>query len=138
MNMWQSSYLCVPALGVLVESEPPEKLPFALLGCGRTLCLLNTLWLLWLSGLASTSCSDPGGTIYSTPGIAMVLEVEEYGDPAILIVIFKVGWSRSRTCRCKARGFLWSSFYIAARWMQSRYVGCIVVNDMIMILSREL
>lgn len=78
-------------LGVLAESEPPEKLPLALLGCGRTLCLLNTLWLLWLSGLASTSCSDPGGTIYSTPGIAIVLEVEEYGDPAILIVIFKMG-----------------------------------------------
>lgn len=80
-------------LGVLVESDPPEKLPFALLGCGRTLCLLNTLWLLWLSGLASTSWSDPGGTIYSTPGIAMVLEVEEYGDPAILMVIFRAGAS---------------------------------------------
>lgn len=76
--------------------------------------------------------------MYSTPGIAMVLEVEEYGDPAILIVIFKVGCSRSRTCRCKVRGFLWSSFYTAARWILSRYVGCIVVNNKIMILGRAL
>lgn len=88
-----------------MESEPPEKLPFALLGCGRTLCLLKTLWLLWLSGLASTSCSEPDGTIYSTPGIAMVLEVEEYGDSAILMVIFRFGCLRGRTCRGNARGF---------------------------------
>lgn len=81
-------------LGVLAESEPLEKLPFALLGCGRFLCLLKTLWLLWLSGLASTSCSEPGGTIYSTPGIAMVLEVEEYGDPAMLMVVFRIGCLR--------------------------------------------
>lgn len=91
-------------LGVLAESEPPEKLPFALLGCGRTLCLLNTLWLLWLSGLASRSCSDPGGTIYSTPGIAIVLEVEEYGDPAILIVMLKGGvLAQQGLCRGSVR-----------------------------------
>lgn len=125
-------------LAVLAESEPPEKPPFALLGCGRTLCLLNTLWPLRLSGLASTSCSDPGGTIYSTPGIAIVLEVEEYGDPAMLMVIFRVGWLRSRTCRGNVRGVLWSSYYILARWMLSRYFDCIVMNDEIMILGRGL
>lgn len=68
----------------------------------------------------------------------MVLEVEEYGDPAILTVIFKGGCLRSRTCRGSVRGFSWSSFYTVARWMLPRSFGCIVVNDKIMILGRGL
>lgn len=68
----------------------------------------------------------------------MVLEVEEYGDPAILIVMFRGGRVRSRTCRGNVRGFSWSSFYTVARWMLSRSFGCIVVDDKIMIPGRGL
>lgn len=32
--------------------------------------------------------------MYSTPGIAIVLEVEEYGEPAMLMVMFRSGCLR--------------------------------------------
>lgn len=63
-----------------------DALPLALaiLGWGRTLCLLKVLWL---EGLPSMLSSEPdGGTMYSTSGIAIVSEDGEYSAAAALIL----------------------------------------------------